>query len=29
MRSYAKEAGFTAVEILGVDHPQFRLYRLS
>lgn len=29
LRGYAKEAGFAAVEILDVDHPQFRLYRLT
>ena len=27
-RGYAQEAGFTRVEILPVEHPQFRLYRL-
>ena len=26
---YATEAGFTTVEALGVEHPQFVLYRLS
>ena len=29
MRRYATEAGFTTVETLDVDHPQFVLYRLS
>jgi ubiquinone/menaquinone biosynthesis C-methylase UbiE len=29
LRSYAKEAGFSKVEVLDVDHPQFRLYRLA
>jgi len=29
MRRYATEAGFTTVEALGVDHPQFVLYRLT
>ena len=29
LRGYAKDAGFTAVETLDVDHPQFRLYRLA
>ncbi|MGQ0826472.1 MAG: SAM-dependent methyltransferase [Actinomycetota bacterium] len=28
MRSYATEAGFTAIDILAVEHPQFVLYRL-
>ena len=28
MRRYATEAGFSAVDVLDVDHPQFRLYRL-
>jgi 2-polyprenyl-3-methyl-5-hydroxy-6-metoxy-1,4-benzoquinol methylase len=28
VRSYATEAGFSHVEVLDVDHPQFRLYRL-
>jgi 2-polyprenyl-3-methyl-5-hydroxy-6-metoxy-1,4-benzoquinol methylase len=28
LRRYAHEAGFARVEILPVDHPQFRLYRL-
>jgi len=28
-RSYAAEAGFAAVEVLDVEHPQFVLYRLS
>lgn len=28
LRRYAREAGFERVEILPVDHPQFRLYRL-
>jgi 2-polyprenyl-3-methyl-5-hydroxy-6-metoxy-1,4-benzoquinol methylase len=29
MRRYATEAGFSAVDVLDVDHPQFRLYRLA
>jgi hypothetical protein len=29
LRDYANRAGFSAVHILDVDHPQFRLYRLS
>jgi len=29
LRGYATEAGFTEVEVLDVDHPQFVLYRLS
>ncbi|HUQ38992.1 MAG TPA: class I SAM-dependent methyltransferase [Acidimicrobiales bacterium] len=29
VRRYATEAGFSAVEVLDVDHPQFVLYRLS
>jgi 2-polyprenyl-3-methyl-5-hydroxy-6-metoxy-1,4-benzoquinol methylase len=29
MRRYATEAGFTTVETLDVDHPQFVLYRLA
>ena len=29
LRGYATEAGFAAVDVLDVDHPQFRLYRLS
>jgi 2-polyprenyl-3-methyl-5-hydroxy-6-metoxy-1,4-benzoquinol methylase len=29
VRRYAVEAGFTTVEVLDVDHPQFVLYRLS
>lgn len=29
LRSYAAEAGFSDVEVLDVDHPQFVLYRLS
>jgi 2-polyprenyl-3-methyl-5-hydroxy-6-metoxy-1,4-benzoquinol methylase len=29
MRRYAADAGFTAVEILDVEHPQFVLYRLA
>jgi len=28
LRRYAEEAGFRRVEILPVDHPQFRLYRV-
>jgi SAM-dependent methyltransferase len=28
VRDYAGRAGFSSVEILAVDHPQFRLYRL-
>jgi len=29
LRRYAEEAGFSTVDVLAVDHPQFRLYRLS
>ena len=29
MRRYATEAGFTTVETLDVEHPQFVLYRLA
>jgi len=29
VRSYAAEAGFSTVEVLDVDHPQFVLYRLA
>jgi hypothetical protein len=29
VRRYATDAGFSQVETLDVDHPQFRLYRLS
>ncbi len=29
LRRYATAAGFTRVEVLPVDHPQFRLYRLE
>ena len=29
LRSYAVDAGFTAVDVLDVEHPQFRLYRLT
>ena len=29
VRRYATDAGFSAVEVLDVDHPQFRLYRPS
>jgi 2-polyprenyl-3-methyl-5-hydroxy-6-metoxy-1,4-benzoquinol methylase len=29
VRRYAIEAGFSGVDVLDVDHPQFRLYRLS
>ncbi|MDT4912220.1 MAG: hypothetical protein QOC66_1348, partial [Pseudonocardiales bacterium] len=29
LRRYASEAGFTAVDVLDVEHPQFVLYRLS
>jgi 2-polyprenyl-3-methyl-5-hydroxy-6-metoxy-1,4-benzoquinol methylase len=29
MRRYATEAGFTTIETLDVEHPQFVLYRLS
>ena len=28
VRRYAAEAGFPDVEVLDVEHPQFRLYRL-
>jgi 2-polyprenyl-3-methyl-5-hydroxy-6-metoxy-1,4-benzoquinol methylase len=29
VRRYAAEAGFAGVDVLDVEHPQFRLYRLS
>jgi 2-polyprenyl-3-methyl-5-hydroxy-6-metoxy-1,4-benzoquinol methylase len=29
LRGYAQEAGFSNVDVLDVQHPQFRLYRLS
>jgi hypothetical protein len=29
LRRYATSAGFSSVDVLDVDHPQFRLYRLS
>jgi len=29
VRRYAIDAGFTTVDILDVEHPQFVLYRLS
>ena len=29
LRRYAEEAGFEDVEVLAVEHPQFRLYRLQ
>ena len=29
VRGYAVEAGFLSVDVLDVEHPQFRLYRLS
>jgi 2-polyprenyl-3-methyl-5-hydroxy-6-metoxy-1,4-benzoquinol methylase len=29
LRAYANDAGFTTVEVLDVEHPQFRLYRLA
>jgi 2-polyprenyl-3-methyl-5-hydroxy-6-metoxy-1,4-benzoquinol methylase len=29
VRAYAAEAGFSGVEVLPVEHPQFRLYRLT
>jgi hypothetical protein len=29
VRRYANEAGFSVVETLDVEHPQFVLYRLS
>lgn len=29
LRGYATEAGFATVDVLDVEHPQFRLYRLS
>ncbi|MGH9189465.1 MAG: SAM-dependent methyltransferase [Acidimicrobiales bacterium] len=29
VRSYAGDAGFAAVQVLDVEHPQFRLYRLG
>jgi ubiquinone/menaquinone biosynthesis C-methylase UbiE len=29
LRDYARRAGFSAVDVLAVEHPQFRLYRMS
>jgi 2-polyprenyl-3-methyl-5-hydroxy-6-metoxy-1,4-benzoquinol methylase len=29
LRAYATDAGFSTVEVLDVEHPQFRLYRLN
>ena len=29
MRRYASEAGFSTIEVLDVEHPQFMLYRLA
>jgi 2-polyprenyl-3-methyl-5-hydroxy-6-metoxy-1,4-benzoquinol methylase len=29
LRAYATQAGFSAMDILDVEHPQFRLYQLS
>jgi hypothetical protein len=29
MRHYATTAGFSSIEMLDVDHPQFVLYRLD
>ena len=29
LRQYANAAGFASVDVLDVDHPQFRLYRLT
>ena len=29
LRAYATEAGFSTIDVLDVEHPQFRLYRLS
>ena len=29
VRDFAARAGFAGVEVLGVEHPQFRLYRLE
>jgi 2-polyprenyl-3-methyl-5-hydroxy-6-metoxy-1,4-benzoquinol methylase len=29
LRAYATQAGFSPLEILDVEHPQFRLYQLS
>jgi hypothetical protein len=29
VRRYATDAGFSSVETLDVDHPQFVLYRLT
>jgi hypothetical protein len=29
VRRYADEAGFSSVDVLDVEHPQFVLYRLS
>jgi SAM-dependent methyltransferase len=29
LRRYATEAGYTRVDVLDVEHPQFRLYRLT
>jgi hypothetical protein len=28
VRDYAARAGFDSVEVLDVDHPQFKLFRL-
>ena len=28
LRRYAHEAGFRTLEVLGIEHPQFRFYRL-
>ncbi|MDQ6846431.1 MAG: class I SAM-dependent methyltransferase [Candidatus Dormibacteraeota bacterium] len=29
LREYAEKAGFSTMDVLDVDHPQFRLYRMS
>jgi hypothetical protein len=29
LRDYATEAGFSRVDVLDVEHPQFRLYQLA
>jgi len=28
LRAYAQDAGFTDVEVLPIEHEQFRVYRL-
>jgi hypothetical protein len=29
LRAYAQAAGFARAEVLDIDHPTFRLYRLD